>query len=268
MSHRSVMLLVCATSVAGLTASRAEEPRPETDAALQKSIERVSTITVDLLDGDRVRRIERVADPVLRFEEPTRGNEQGSVWIWGTAGRPAAMLELFNGPNVGWAYVVSSLADHPLRTERDGGAWWQPEKTDLTFSTLPDVPAPAATDRGRLLQMRTLARRFSAHEFWDPDNSRFDLRLLPQPVHRYDAATAGLLDGALFVFANGTNPEVFLLLEAVKQNDRLFWQYGAARSGHAELHLELNGNEVWSVPRAGTLRRNEAYWLDLEPVRP
>jgi hypothetical protein len=246
----------------------ADEPRPEPDPVLQDSIARVSAITVDLLEGDGVRTIERVADPVLRFEEPTRANEKGSVWVWGATGRPAATLELFYGANLGWTFAVNSLAAGPLRAQRNGVPWWQPEKTDLSFSALPDAPPPAATDRARLLQLRALARRFSAHEFWDPNNSRFDLRLLPQPVHRYADEKSGLLDGALFVFANGTNPEVFLLLEAVQEKDRTFWQYGAARTGHAEMHLWFDGNELWTAPRAGVLSRNDAYWLDFERVTP
>jgi len=269
MPHRNLWLIVWTAafhSVSRLVC--ADDPGPGADSVLNESLERVSAITVDSLEGDRVRTIARVLDPVLRYEEPTRANEKGSVWIWGTTGRPSATLELFYGGGAGWTFAVSSLADGPLHARRNGTAWWRPAKSDLSFSVLPGAPPPATTDRGRLSQMRLLARRFSAHEIWDPNNSRFDLRLLPQPVHRYAAAETGLLDGALFVFANGTNPEVFLLLEAVQDGDRAEWQHGAARTGHAEMHLQMDGDEVWTVARAGALSRDEAYWLDFERVNP
>ena len=71
---------------------------------------------------------------------------------------------------------------------------------------------PADRPAGRARQIKDLAQRFSAHEFWDPNNSRFELRLLIQPVHKYSEPDSGLLDGALFLVCHETNPEVALLL--------------------------------------------------------
>jgi hypothetical protein len=267
--NRWILLpLILAEALVSARRADADEPRGEPDPVAQESLDRVSAIVVNRLEGDRVRTLERIPEPVMRFEEPTRANHDGSIWIWGASGRPAATLEFYRGDNVGWVFVVNSLSEAPLRTERDGVAWWRPEKSDVAFSALPEAPTPATTDRGRLLQLRALARRFTAHQFWDPNNSRFDLRLLPQPIHRYHEAEQGLVDGALFTFANGTNPEVFLLLEAARDKDQSFWRYGAARTGHAEMHLQLDGNEVWTVPRVEALSRDDAYWLDLERVTP
>ena len=38
------------------------------------------------------------------------------------------------------------------------------------------------------------------------------LRLLPKPWHRYGKGGSGVEDGALFAFAIGTDPEVFLMI--------------------------------------------------------
>ena len=36
--------------------------------------------------------IERVPHPILRFGAPMFGNHHGALWIWGTRGRPVAVL--------------------------------------------------------------------------------------------------------------------------------------------------------------------------------
>ena len=79
-----------------------------------------------------------------------------------------------------------------------------------TFAPLAAAPPPAAKEAARLRQIKEIARRFTAHEFWDPENSRFELRLLVQPVHRYRDAAGEIQDGAMFVLAHGTNPEAML----------------------------------------------------------
>jgi hypothetical protein len=41
----------------------------------------------------RAMRVEVVAEPVLRFNDPARAHEDGTVWVRGRAGRPIAILE-------------------------------------------------------------------------------------------------------------------------------------------------------------------------------
>jgi hypothetical protein len=86
--------------------------------------------------------------------------------------------------------------------------------------------------------MKEISRRFEAHEFWDPDNSRFELRLLVQPVHRYSDESQSLIDGAIFVLAHDTNPEILVQLEAhadINSDGR--WKVSFSRLGSAELHV-------------------------------
>jgi hypothetical protein len=80
--------------------------------------------------------------------------------------------------------------------------------------------------------MRILANDFTA-ELTDfrQNNSgeRQSLRRLTQPLYRYQSTAPELLDGALFAFTLGTDPEVFLLLEARRVGEAFAWQYGLAR---------------------------------------
>jgi hypothetical protein len=53
------------------------------------------------------------------------------------------------------------------------------------------------------------------------------------------------LHGAIFVFANGTNPEVLLLLEAIKSDDAMHWQFGCAPLSTARLEAKVGDRVQW-----------------------
>jgi hypothetical protein len=77
-----------------------------------------------------------------------------------------------------------------------------------------------------------------------------ECRLLPQPIDRYRGAEAGALDGAVFAFANGTNPELGLILECTEQA----WSYGACRLSSAALVAALDGKEFFTAEAVNSLR--------------
>ena len=59
---------------------------------------------------------------------------------------------------------------------------------------------------------------------------------------------ADLIDGALFAFVQGTDPEVLLLLEARRDEAVASWHYGLARMTSRALRADHKEKEVWSVP--------------------
>jgi hypothetical protein len=105
--------------------------------------------------------------------------------------------------------------------------------------------------------MKAIARNFSSTflRMVDRDEkSRIELRLLPQPLYRYERdVTAddktGLLDGALFAFAQGTDPQSLLLLEARRNGSKSEWMFAFARSASGALDARYRGQVVWSVPK-------------------
>lgn len=252
----------------GSNAKSAEAGTDETDdvEVLEASRARVEEIVM-YRGGDARTVVPHVAEPVLRFGDLTRANKHGSLWMWGQSGRPQAVLELYRNLAGDWVYVFNWLSGSELTAERDGGLWWTPAAPTVQFDEL-EGARPAGSEALRTTQMRAIARRFSAHEFWDPNNSRFELRLLATPLHRYTDPDRGIIDGAVLAYANGTNPEVVLLLEAHAVAGERRWQYGFARLGHAEMHVELDDAEVWTVPRVDPSRRDEPYWLFYEPTVP
>jgi hypothetical protein len=217
--------------------------------------------------------IERVEKPILLYGDATRASEQGSLWAFGKTGRPAVLVELFRmkdgrGADI-WVYGLTRTTetDVRLRLPADSSWSWTPPKSDLAFRPLSGMKMPDATPAGRLRQMKEASRRFSAHEFWELEHSRFELRLLIQPVHRYDDPSRRILDGAVFVFAHGTNPEVTLFLEALQGKNGAEWQYAVGRSCQAEFHVLQDEKEVHSGPRLkDSVGDREAIWLGSRPV--
>jgi hypothetical protein len=208
--------------------------------------------------------------PLLTFGDSARTNENGTLWAFGTAGRPAAFLELYQPKDhSNWVHAVTLTARQPVVMATSVNARWSPETLQIEPTPMADAPAPRAKESARTRQIKELARRFSAHEFWDPDNSRFELRLLVRPVHRYRDTNAGLHDGAAFVLAHGTNPEVVLLIEALGEKlETARWHYSLVRLGSAELHVALDGKEVWKRDRTPGVvgKSTDPYWLFSSPV--
>ena len=208
-----------------------------------------------------------VGEPLHRWTDPTREFSGGALWAFRSSGRTVAIygLELYG---TSWSHEFVSLTTGRLIAD-EGPVRWAPSKGGVAFREVPDAPAPAADEAGRLRQLRELARRFAAREIWD--RQTYALRLLPHPIDRYADPRSGLLDGAIFAYTNGTNPELLLLLEARRRGDgALAWWCAAARFARAELHLTLNRREVWSAPildKDLILNPDDSYYTTLTPRR-
>ncbi len=227
---------------------------------LQRSRDQVAQLRVQHAQSGVA--IERVEHPVLRFTAPLWGGHHGTVWIWGTRGRPVAVLEMFRQPDgLLWNQAFHATSDTPIKLTASNGETWTPQTNSLKIQRLSDAPTPA----GRIRQMKALAQKFSAHEFWThTDRPRHELRLLTAPVHRYEDREHHLIDGAMFIIAQGTNPEVTLFLEAVHPADEAkpVWQYGLGRTGLAEIVVLYEDKEVFRAPPLTTevFPTHSPYW--------
>jgi hypothetical protein len=204
------------------------------------------------------------ADPLFRYDDKARGIEDSTIWAWGVSGRPSAVLKLELNParptDRHWLYGIVSLSPNLIKVEGDVGWQWSATKPGLDLRDIAGAPMPAGTESLRLGQMKQLARRFEAFEFSGP-HGRLQLRLLPRPIHRYADPPSGLVDGAIFAFAYGTNPDLLLVIESRQgQGDAApKWQYGVARLGAGKLFLHIDRKEVWSQPGSGIPARKETY---------
>jgi hypothetical protein len=189
---------------------------------------------------------------VLKWSNPATGRVYGDVYVWTDNGRPEVIMSLFKAwqPANGFHVELHSLSTGELSAERSGETAWQVTKPGIEMTALSDAPVPAASPALRLTQMKALAREFSVELTDRRVNDKGEeqsLRLLSQPLYRYAESNGELRDGGLFTFALGTDPEVFLLLEA----DQGGWKYGIVRMNDGALVVLRNDKPVWTTGRAG-----------------
>lgn len=228
-----------------------EEAKEQRKARLEEMRRRADGASVAQLAGAEKIAAKLLPEPVLRYSGEFHGIVDATVWVYGDKGRPVAIekVELYKSWHHGYFYCLASLCDERVEAHWPGVPVWRSSRPGVEMRDLPDGPTPAATETARTRQIKELARRFTATRI-DAGDIREENRLLVQPIHRYRDPEKGLLDGAIFAFiANGTNPDFMLLIE-LSGTDRTHaaWRYGAARMTTGELHLRIDGNEVWTVP--------------------
>jgi hypothetical protein len=203
--------------------------------------------------GDEREKLALREEPIYVWSNPLVANGQyGAVYVWSWQGRPDAVGTIFvynvSGPGDLWImHEFHSLSPEKLSVARQSGRQmpWQPQ-AGVELTPLDDGPTPAAKPAARLVQMRSLAREFSVSTV-NLQGERWELRLLPQPLFRYDRQGDAPVDGALFAFVTsaGTDPELMLMIETRATDAGLRWQYAPLRFTLFDLTVERNGKEVW-----------------------
>jgi hypothetical protein len=204
-------------------------------------------------------KLELKKEPIFEWINPSRSTlQQGVIFLWLHDGRPAALGCIFSqkDPKLPGRRVIHELhaldRDKLLVSRPNALNEWKPQ-TGLERKEIPDAGTPATTPGARLVQMRRLAQEFTGQEV-DSEGKRWDLRLVPAPLYRYPAANSGVVDGALFTFLSneGTDPEVWLLIEARKEGDKTRWEYACCRFSNRDLYVQHKNKEVWSSARSKT----------------
>lgn len=250
-----------------LAAAQPTEPSPMPSA---QALERLQALHLAegqkwhmFVDDARQTKATLVEKPIYVWTNPTRAHGQnGAVYVWTHRGRPIAIGSIFSHPETGQRMIChefhSMAEDKLLPTRQDKAAeTWEPKAT-VPMQLLPGAPAPEATASRRLIQMRSLARDFSAHSI-DFQRERWELRLLDRPLYRYEKPEGDVVDGALFAFVTsaGTDPEVIVALEARKTDVKLAWYYRAVRFSDSNLYVQHAGKEMWTSVRDDD---NQLHW--------
>jgi len=148
--------------------------------------------------GSQRSNLPTATDSVLYFSDAVFHPEigEGSTWVWHDDGQPQAIAQIYFTPNIDqWAVGLYTFSSDRLTFDDHDTIQREYRPTDFDPQPVPNAPAPADTAAARLRQLRQLARRFSAYERRplrkDRERSRTELRLLPQPIHRYACESAG-----------------------------------------------------------------------------
>ena len=187
-----------------------------------------------------------VGQPVLNWSNPIRQTDRGAMFLWTAAnGRPLLCCCCYV-VDESVVHEMISVAERPLLVEpatAEGKTFEPPEQ----FQSIPDSPTPSRNRSLRLAQMRKEAARFEVEIVGQ--NLVFDTRLLRQPVYRYP--TGMDVDGAVFAFVQGTDPECLLVIESrengfVSRAARVTnWRFRLLRDGAVAMTFAGGGDRTY-----------------------
>jgi hypothetical protein len=257
----SSWIIIAIAATTALLRADDPAPKPATDESNSEELRRgafvramesvASGLKVVRVTDDGETECRMVEDSVLNWSDSARHPDlvvPGTTWIWHCKGRPVFIGEIYGRKkSVGaWILFGCNLSSGRIRFSDER------LKTTLTTSyyepkEIADSPVVAKTKSERTFQMRQVAERFDAHQFWE---ERFELRMLPKPIYRYEDADGGIIDGAVFALVHGTNPEVLVLIEAHAIEDSPpRWKVGFGSLAGAHCVVRLDGKEYWTCPK-------------------
>lgn len=201
------------------------------------------------LQGPTPRRLELLPKPVMNWD--------GSAFVWLSEGRPEVIGAFWTSREprtnrLRHSHAFHSLSEYPLEARFGEHMVWIPKTPGLQFRPIEGAEATADKSWRRLTQMRDLARDFSVKGVYGrlEETSHRPLRLLSQPIYRYEPPTGDALDGAIFAFTHdvlGTDPDALVVIEARRANGQVRWEYSFARFHFNELNGFHHDKQTWKV---------------------
>ncbi len=186
---------------------------------------------------------------LLNWSNPIAGEVFGDCFLWTAEKRPAAFMSVyaFFSPQSNRRVTFQSISEQPLTATYQDREIWTPVASGFEWLALANLPQPERSGIVRQRQMKLVAAKFSAEisEVTEPEAMR-GLRLLSQPLYRYESAAR--MDGALFGFVDGTDPEVLLWIECFGEDESKM-RVAAIRQNHRRLLVKHESNTVWEVPQ-------------------
>ena len=207
-------------------------------------------------DAAHKQKLDISTKPVFNWTNVVGENTQfGHLFVWTWDGRPEVIGTIFSTRADDPSKRVVIHEFHTLSPTRlypevpPGNRYqWVPER-GINLAPAAGAPAVAGSPAQRLVQMRGIARQFSA-ESRTREGQTWELRLLPTPLYQYKPASGAVLEGALFAMVSsaGTDPEVLLLIEArrPKKDEDWAWHAAAVRFSDKDLSVKYDGKPLWS----------------------
>lgn len=240
--------LFAAIVLGGFGARAADEPKDKDEESARKLEFMARKLDEFALTTEKEpdKLLTRLKDPVSRYTNPVRNVfTHGALFLWTSGERPVAAATVWIGGEGDVHREFTTLTDQALVCKRNGKDIWTPKGEGFVRKPLPDAPKPAGTDKLRLTQMRQQAQRFSADFEIKSVKGKEELRLMPQPLHRY-TVDKGAVEGAIFALAHNSDPEMLVVLElANPTGDKPAWSYAPVRCSSARMRLRLDDKEVW-----------------------
>lgn len=200
-------------------------------------------------------------EPLIRYSNPVRNFfSDGALYVWNADKQPAVIGAVsVRGTGAVWC-ELTSLSGATLTCRNEGEVFWTPtpdEQVGVTFAV--DTPVPNDSRR-RTLVIRQLARRFSVSMFESAgSDQKKTLRLLTSPLVSWQDEEGGS-QGACFAFAESTDPEALIVIEARpgEEGRPASWSYTIARMTSRPLQVNLNGDQIADI---------KGYWKNPKTIR-
>jgi hypothetical protein len=243
----------CTLCILGLSATiRAEE---RADAKVQElakeSRARAERIQVQVAIGGQVTRGTVHPNPLMKYTDVPRRIEMATLWVWHDEGRPVALgkVEAYQQPRgPKWLYCFASASTGLVDGKWPEGRSFRARRPGIQWTTI-NGRVPQENAAGRLRQLKELFQRFSVTVRDDGLKTTDELRPLARPLHEYSSPKHGVVQGILCGFAaNGTNPDVVIALEAVREGRGrpISWRYGVVCMTATGVSVKLDKAEVFT----------------------
>jgi hypothetical protein len=249
-----------------------EETRPAEDSQIEKvraELERSIDWNQYYLDGR-----DKPLKPhvIMKWNNQVRGGGTviGLPVVWTDESRPQVIASIYPWEGILTQEYDVLARDVKVVAKANDRVVWRPATTGIDFRPFPRAPSPAKTQAQRRLQLKELAEQFEVTMIgWSLEKTdREQLRLLPQPLYRYGVEGKDVLDGAIFGYVIGTDPEAALMIEAFRTQDGKYqWQYAFVRQTSGGLEAKLQGEVVWTAEkRPGEDDRTKPHFRLLRPL--
>lgn len=232
-----------------LAQSEATKPAAADKARFERAQKYYQSVAAEyeMEQGQPPVRLKLQPEPVLSYANPGgNGRSHGALFVWARDGRPEIVGAIWSRQPGEQRYVIHemhSLALEPLTATRKGKVFWSPKGPGIEPFLIPRAPEPAATPALRLVQMRGLAREFTASTTRGTVERQLQFR--PQPVYRFEKPTAER-DGAVFVGFEDWDPELLMLVEVRANDNGPRWHAGFARFTNLPVSARHKDVQVWS----------------------
>ena len=249
-----VVSLCCLLPMPGI----AQTDEKQDDLAKKARAEKLLKWTRDFSDKTRMAVMvdgkeqlgELKVEPVMRYSDEPRFITDATLWVWSLNSRPVAIQKVeVNDLNEVplWTICFGSFAESNVDVRWPSGQTFKSTEAGWAFAPIPNAEAPAEGAAVRTLQMRALSRRFSGSVYSTVQKSSIEMRLLPKPLLEYSDPETKQPLGAVFSFAsNGTNPTIFVVIEARKNKEgQLGWYHARTRMTGDSGLLRLDDQTIW-----------------------
>lgn len=231
---------------AGNDADRTEQR----EASIKTMRERATETTVRIMTEPDTQIATLKKQPLLYFTNEPHRIVAGSLWGWSVGGRPTAICKIEQydrgRPDQTWLYCLTSLSEKRIEVDWRDGETWAAKEPGIVIRDMPNSLSAAEDERGRLRQMKDLSRRFDTMDFEPNGPGTTQFRLLTQPLWRYSATDAGILDGA--VFATEGAGAIYLIELHQQRDGPPRWRYGVTAMSAWAISIKLDDKEIWKKP--------------------